>query len=142
MEPMVKAVKNDDGEHWIGDRLIQQFGHCCSEFGLPTTTPRVLVTKCVVEIFDRELAAGAVTGVDGGIVSMNLLTDRKPLVEELGQESTTGDVEHSPEQGQMRSLKWGKRRRRAHVPVLTTLPGSQLSGAVDARTRPFSEFEK
>jgi hypothetical protein len=62
--------------------FVQQLGQCCSEFRLPTTTLRVLVAKCVVEI-DRELAAGAVTGVDGGIVSMNLLTDRKPLVEEL-----------------------------------------------------------
>jgi hypothetical protein len=43
----------------------------------------VLAAKRVVEIFDRELAAGAVTGVDGGIISMNLLTDRNPLVEEL-----------------------------------------------------------
>jgi hypothetical protein len=38
MEPMVKAVKDDVGEHWICVTLIQQLGQCCSEFGLPTTT--------------------------------------------------------------------------------------------------------
>jgi hypothetical protein len=37
MEPMVKAVKYDVGEHWIGIRLIQQLGQSCSEFELPTT---------------------------------------------------------------------------------------------------------
>jgi hypothetical protein len=80
MEPIVKAVKNDVGEHWIGVTLIQQLGQCCSECGLPTTTVRVLAAKYVVEIFDRVLAAGAVTGVDGGNVSMSLLSDMKPLV--------------------------------------------------------------
>jgi hypothetical protein len=50
---------------------------------LSATALEVLTTECVVEIFDRELTAGAVTGVDGGIVSMNLLADRKPLMEEL-----------------------------------------------------------
>jgi hypothetical protein len=69
------------------------FGQICAEFGLLATALRVLTTECVVEIFEWELAAGAVTGVGGGIVPMNLLTDRKPLVEELDQESTTGDVE-------------------------------------------------
>jgi hypothetical protein len=37
----------------------------------------------LVEIFDRDLSAGTVTGVDGGVVSMNRLTDKKPLAEEL-----------------------------------------------------------
>jgi hypothetical protein len=40
---------------------------------LPDTALRVLTMECVDEIFDRELATGAVTEVDVGIVSMNFV---------------------------------------------------------------------
>jgi hypothetical protein len=41
----------------------------------------------------KKMIAGAVTGVDGEIVSTNLLTDSQPLVEKLDQKGTTSDVE-------------------------------------------------